>query len=155
MRAHPQRRACLKRCRHCRIFFLSHPCNAQRQDLRCPFGCSQAHRKRESTRRSVAYYQDQDCKKYRRRQNAKRCRRGPRLVLEPPPKPNRAIREANSSPWPTSLLGHVQMVVSLIEGRPVSRQELLSLLEKIVRQHSLGQRRKIDQTLAWLKEQPP
>ena len=44
LRAKPHLRACLTRCRHCRIFFLTHPRNAGRHDLRCPFGCRQAHR---------------------------------------------------------------------------------------------------------------
>ena len=30
-------RPCLCRCRHCRIFFLTHPRNARRRDLACPF----------------------------------------------------------------------------------------------------------------------
>ena len=36
------------------IFFLTDARNAGRQDLGCPFGCRQAHRRRQSTRRSVA-----------------------------------------------------------------------------------------------------
>ena len=42
----------LSRCAHCRIFFITHPCNAGRTDLGCPFGCSQAHRKSASTQQS-------------------------------------------------------------------------------------------------------
>ena len=51
-------RACLTRCGHCGIFFLTDPRNAGRRDLRCPFGCRAAHRQQQSTRRSVAYYRD-------------------------------------------------------------------------------------------------
>jgi hypothetical protein len=50
---------------------------------------------------------------------------------------------------------YVRMVVSLIEGRRVGRREVLEMLERVLRQHRLGRRRKIDHTLAWLNEHPP
>ena len=56
LKAKPCLRPCLTRCRHCRIFFLTHPRNAGRIDLGCPFGCQEGHRKRGSTERSVEYY---------------------------------------------------------------------------------------------------
>jgi hypothetical protein len=56
LRSQSDLRRCLSRCQHCRIFFLTHPRNAGRSDLRCPFGCREAHRKQRSTERSVAYY---------------------------------------------------------------------------------------------------
>ena len=57
LRTKPHLRHYVTRCRHCRIFFISDPRNAGRTDLGCPFGCSAAHRRESSTRRSVAYYQ--------------------------------------------------------------------------------------------------
>jgi hypothetical protein len=62
------------RCHHCRIFFITHPRSAKRKVLRCPFGCREAHRKQESTRRSVAYYQEEPGKRKKRELNRKRCR---------------------------------------------------------------------------------
>ena len=56
VRLKPWLRKCLARCRHCGIFFLTHTRNAGRQDLGYPFGCREAHRKSQSTRRSVDYY---------------------------------------------------------------------------------------------------
>jgi hypothetical protein len=53
------------------------------------------------------------------------------------------------------MVEHVRVVVSLIEGRRVSRGEVLEMLERVLRQHSLGRRRKIDHTVAWLNEHPP
>jgi hypothetical protein len=50
------------------------------------------------------------------------------------------------------MIEYVRMVVSLIEGRRVGRREML---ERVLRQHRLGRRRKIDHTLAWLNEHPP
>jgi hypothetical protein len=53
------------------------------------------------------------------------------------------------------MVAHVRMVSSLIEGRWVSRQEILELLARVLRQHTMCRRRKIDQALAWLKAHPP
>jgi len=49
----------------------------------------------------------------------------------------------------------VRMVASLIEVRRVSRIQVLEMLEKVLRQHTLCRRRKIDQTVAWINEYPP
>lgn len=53
------------------------------------------------------------------------------------------------------MLQHVRMVVSLIEGRRISRRQVLRMLTKNMRQHSLVRRRKIDQAVAWLLKHPP
>jgi hypothetical protein len=47
------------------------------------------------------------------------------------------------------------MVVSLIEGWQISRRQVLEMLARVLRQHTICRRRKIDQTVAWLNEQPP
>ncbi len=154
VRSQPRLRRCLKRCRHCRIFFLTDPRNAGRKDmlgvgrkdLGCPFGCREAHRQRESTRRSVQFYREnKDRKRY---QNNKR--RQAKLDGKEAP-----AEEANPEPWPEPLVEHVQVVVSLIERRPVSRKEILALLSKVLRQQGMGRRRRIDHAVAWLNENPP
>ena len=78
LRAKPDLHACLTRCRHCHIFFLTHPRNVKQHDkMRCPFGCREAHRKRESVRRSVAYYRDPGIKKEKKIPlNQRRNRKG-------------------------------------------------------------------------------
>jgi len=70
LRLKPGLRKCLARCRHCGIFFLTDVRNAGRLDLGCPFGCSQAHRQRQSTRRSVAYYREPEGQVKKRELNA-------------------------------------------------------------------------------------
>lgn len=161
LHAHPPLQSCLKRCRHCRIYFLTHPRNAGRRDLRCPFGCREAHRKRQSTQRSVAYYQGEDGKKYRREQNGNRQRTGKEPVSNPLPeaKPEPPARvgdpDAKASPWPTPLLAYLRMVISLIEGRPVSGEEIQALLGRVLRQPSIGCRRKTDHLIERLHEHPP
>ena len=154
LRAKPHLRACLTRCRHCRIFFLTHPRNAGRHDLRCPFGCREAHRQQRSAQRSVAYYGDAEGKSTRSALNQRRPRKYSR------PGAARATgarrwRPRWSRPVEPAMVEHVRMVSSLIEGRRVSRREVLEMLARVLRQHTICRRRKIDQTVAWLNEQPP
>lgn len=150
LRSQPELRRCLTRCRHCRIFFLTDPCNAGRCDLGCPFGCQQAHRKQQSNRRSTAYYQDKEGKGKKRELNAKRRKRG-----AAPTAPEPASAVPSPPPWPRPIVDYLCMVVGLIEGRRVSVTEILEMLYRTVRQHTMVRRRRIDQTVAGLYEQPP
>ena len=149
LRSQSELRRCLTRCRHCRIFFLTDPRNAGRCDLGCPFGCQEAHRKHQSNRRSTAYYQDEIGKEKKRQQNAKR-RKG---AAAPPPEV--LAPAAAPLPWPLPIVKYVRRVVSLIEGRQVSMAEVLEMLARRVRQHSMVRRRRIDQAVDSLHEQPP
>jgi hypothetical protein len=147
VRAQPELRRCLTRCRHCRIFFLTDRRNVKRRDLGCPFGCQKAHRKRQSNQRSTAYYQDEAGKQKKRQQNAKR-RKAPLPVVD------------GWGPQPEELLDrpiveYVRRVTSLIEGRPVSLAEVWEMLTRVLRQHSMVRMRRIDQIIAWLNEHPP
>ncbi len=62
---------------------------------------------------------------------------------------------AKAIPWQGKVVEHVRVVVSLIEGRPMSLEEILQMLTEVLRQHSLARRRKIDQAVSWLHENPP
>ncbi len=154
LRAKPHLRACLSRCRHCRIFFLTHPRNAGRRNLRCAFGCREAHRKQQSTQRSVAYYRDPQGKK-------KKCALNQRRVSKGAADRPRAVRPVASTlrnDWadgPQPMVEHVRMVVSLIEARAVSHTEIREMLQRVLRQHRMCRRRKIDHAVAWLNENPP
>jgi len=148
LRAQPVLRRCLTRCRHCGIFFLTHPRNAGRRDLRCPFGCREAHRRRQSDQRSRAYYRDEVGKEKKCALNAKR-RKTP--VRPPPPPPAPEL----PPPWPRPMLPYLRMVTSLLEGRPVSLAEVVAMLLRALRQHRMVRTRRIDQTVAWLHEEPP
>ena len=53
------------------------------------------------------------------------------------------------------MLDYVRMLVSLIEARAVSLTEIVQMLQRVLRQHSLGRRRKIDHAVIWLQEHPP
>jgi hypothetical protein len=151
LRAKPDLRACLTRCRHCRIFFLTHPRNVQQRDkVRCPFGCREAHRKQASTRRSVAYYRDPDVKKQKKIPlNQRRSQKGLRAEAAT------VAPKTSSAKKNPLIVDHVRMVVSLIEGRPISRRQVLRMLATVLRQHTIGRRRQIDHAVAWLNKQPP
>lgn len=144
LRIKPWLRKCLARCRHCGIFFLTDRRNAGREDLRCAFGCSRAHRRAESTRRSVAYYREPEGKVKKQALNARR-RSGGRKT---PPVPVAPEREP-------AILGYLCVLVGLIEGRRVSRQEVIAMVERTRRQHRMVRTRRIDQGMAWLHERPP
>jgi hypothetical protein len=153
VRQKPQLRRCLSRCRHCGIFFLTHPRNAGRQDLGCPFGCQAAHRKQSSTARSVAYYRDAVGKEKKRMHNDRR-RRDPeradpsRRVAVGPGEGERPHMLFQASP----VLGYIGMVVSLIEGRRVSQDEIVEMLARAVRQHSIFRRRRMEYLLSYWKK---
>lgn len=174
LRAHPHLRPCLTRCRHGRIFFLTHPRNAGRKDLGCPFGCRQAHRKRESTKRSVAYYRGEVGRACRRIQNGNRQFTGMPHAPEPPseppppvpppeaaraPQPEPPSRSGNSDvgqgPWPTPRLRYLRMVISLMEERAVSLEEIREMLARVLRQRSIGRRRPIEHIIERWNEHPP
>lgn len=145
LKAKAELRRCLTHCRHCGIFFLCDPRNAGRRDLGCPFGCCEAHRKAESTRRSVAYYREEEGQEKKRELNARR-RRPTAQPVSPP--------EA-SLPWPRPIVEYVQRVTGLIEGRPVSLTEILEMLARAVRQHRMVRERRIDQRVGQLHGKPP
>jgi hypothetical protein len=144
LRLKPWLRKCLAQCRHCGIFFLTDRRNAGRQDLGCPFGCSQAHEQKQSTKRSVAYYQDPGGKVKKQALNARR-RKSPRPPAPPRPVPPRLLR----------FLEYLCVMLGLIEGRPVHVWEVVEMLGRTVRQHRMVRTRPIDQGVAWLHEQPP
>lgn len=148
LREHCRLRRCLTRCRHCRIFFLTDPRNAGREALGCPFGCREAHRRRQSNRRSRDYYRDAPGKEKKRLLNARRRRSGgPVPSLTPTP--------LEPLPWPRGLLLYVRLLVRLIEARPVSLAEVVAMLTRTVRQHRMVRTRRLDQIVDWLHEWPP
>jgi len=146
LRDKPWLRRCLARCRHCRIFFLTDRRNAGRRDLGCAFGCRRAHRRQESTRRSVAYYREPEGKVKKQALNARRPSRGRKRS----PTPVAAAARCRGR-----MLGYLCVLVGLIEGRRVARWEVVALLERTRRQHRMVRTRRIDQGVAWFNERPP
>lgn len=154
-------RPCLKRCRHCRIFFLAHPRNRDRSDLACPFGCKQALRRRRSNERSTAYNRSPAGKLKRKLRNGRQC--GSRRKAEPRGDPGGTAtavereEEAAAAEIEVSagLVEHVRVVTSLIERRRVSRAEVLQMLQRAMGQRSFDRERRLDYRVRALLENPP
>jgi hypothetical protein len=53
------------------------------------------------------------------------------------------------------LMENVRVALSLIEGRLIRLEEIGEMLARVLRQHRMPQRRKIDHTVAWLNAHPP
>jgi len=53
------------------------------------------------------------------------------------------------------MLPYLQMVTGLIEGRPVSRAEVVAMLLRALRQPRMVRTRRIEQTVDWLHAEPP
>lgn len=156
LRTRAKLRRCLTRCRHCRIFFVAAASNAGRK-LGCPFGCAQEHRRREWKATSAAYRQSAEGKRKKSQHNQRqRDRRtaGPTRASTPVPE-KLPQRQPVEKKIPPSLVNYVQRVVRGIEGRVVSREEILAMLAKEKSQHSLVRRRRMEQIIGALHERPP
>jgi len=150
IRTRSQLRRCLTRCWHCRIFFISAACYAGRKGG-CPFGCAWAHRRQQWRRTSTEYYENPQGKKKKSALNQRR-RNKPIPAVEPEPS---APPLACEKQIPPLLVSYVQRVVSALEGRRVSRAEILAMLSKEMRQHSMVRQRRMDQIIQSLHERPP
>ena len=57
--------------------------------------------------------------------------------------------------FPAGMVGYVAMVASLIEGRTVSEEEIVRMLVRAMRQHSMARRRRMDYVVAQLSQHGP
>ena len=158
----PELRGLLVRCRICRVFFLTHPRNAGRNDLRCHFGCLPHDQARKSTDRSADYYRSQQGKAKKRELNARRggdkggktqkkdlspvpVEPRPEVAAQPLP-PALPMLPIVTAPVPVaepasesveracpSLLSYLAMLLGLIELRSVMLREVCEVL----RQHGI------------------
>lgn len=175
MESHPQLRACAVHCVHCGIRFLTHPRNAGRVNLRCPFGCRAHHRRQRSNQRSAAYHRSPDGKKARfRRAGRSSTTSRSDAELRPDPSTSSPVDSVSAGETPpkselrlegivldessvvkSPVLPHVRMVVNLIEGIHLSLKQLRDWLCQALRQHSIARRRRPDYVLAFLHQHPP
>jgi len=146
----------LKRCEHCNIFFLTDPRNADRDDLRCPFGCRQAHRTRAASQRSAAYYRTEAGKIKKRALNEKR-RNSPTLpeATAEPVVTQAPLTPLSAERFDPEMVSYLRMVTGVIEGRRVSRQEILETLRRVVRQHSMAAGGNVLYRMCRWNRQPP
>jgi hypothetical protein len=127
----PHLKTCLTRCRHCNILFFTHPRNAGRNDLGCPFGCREAHRRKKSIERSTEYYRYEENKEKKKALNRNRSKK----TDLPETKQEETIEERCEVD--RGIVSHVRLVTSLIEGRNVSLNEIYRMLNSRMRQHSI------------------
>ncbi len=129
-------RKCLTRCKHCRIYFFTHPRNAGRKDLGCPFGCRQSQRTKSAIKRSIEYYKSPEGKIKKRYLNARR--NGSCAESSPDEKPvNNCEPEVDQV-----TVGHILLTTRLIEGRAVSLKAIAGMIAQILRQLSIDKRKK-------------
>jgi len=74
LRNRPELQDCAVGCCHCGIRFFTHPRNARRRDLRCPFGCREHHRRQRGNARSRKHNQTD-----KRRANKKKLNTAARI----------------------------------------------------------------------------
>jgi hypothetical protein len=72
LRDHPGLASCAVHCRHCGIRFLTHPRNANRRNLHCPFGCREHHRRQQANARSKKHYRTEQGRWKKKLLNGKR-----------------------------------------------------------------------------------
>lgn len=173
VQSHPELQGCVVCCVYCGIRFLTHPRNAGRRDLRCPFGCRRQHRRECANRRSGAYYRSPQGNRAKKRRNLRRsCRQAPAtapppaLAQQPPTdEPHAAEAPAQlrletvvldeSALARSSLLPYVRMLMRLLDGVKLTCREVLAVLRESLRQRSIGVRRRIDYILGFLHQHPP
>jgi len=139
----------LTRCKHCRIWFFTHPRNAGRKDLGCPFGCRQSHRTKSAIKRSIEYYQSPEGKIKKGYLNARR--NGSRSESGPDEKPVNDCEPAVDQ----VTLRHIQLTTGLIEGRTVRVTEIIRMIDNILRQLSIDKRKKLPYLGASDHDNPP
>lgn len=72
LRDHPVLASCAVHCRHCWIRFLTHPRNANRRNLYCPFGCREHRRRQRANARSRRHYRTEQGRRKKKLLNGKR-----------------------------------------------------------------------------------
>ena len=173
-------RDCAVHCIHCGIRFLTHPRNAGRINLRCPFGCREHHRRERANQRSVDHYRKATAKKKKKLLNARRSRGFLPASGEPSRDSQGNEREANSSNGQlpdklpvkvklrfgnvvldeadlvnSRMLSYARMIANLIEGLSLSQDAFIGLLRQAMRQHHIANRNKTDYLLCFHHKHPP
>jgi hypothetical protein len=177
LRSHPKLPACVTHCVQCGIRFLTDRRNARRQDLRCPFGCREHHQKQRANARSAAYYRTAHGKAQKERHNHRRYRSTGPADGKREPAPDPQTTSPNEQPTGESpekvewclegmtvdassvanspMLPYVRMLVRVIEGVQLSRQELVDCLQEALRQRSMATRSRATYVLRFLNLHPP
>jgi len=143
-RASPIHQQELVSCHECHILFLTAPCNSDRQDMRCPFGCRTHHQKSESDRRSTDYYRTDEGKSKKRQINADRS-----SINLPPAIPLIALD------IPIIVVEHLRQIFSRVDRRSWICADVEIFLHHLLRQRSLDFQERLLQYRRPSSSQPP
>lgn len=104
----------------------------------------------------MEYYRTDEGKGKKRIQNGKRSRGQAASggAADPQEGVSRREREGIIG-LEAGLVGYVRRVTSLIEGRRVSVEEVMRMLVRALRQHSIAHRSRIDYVVAYLRANAP
>lgn len=129
----PRLRKCLAKCRDCGIHFLTDPRNRGRKDLRCPFGCRQAH----LAKQSVNYYNSMPEGKIKKKIHNNRWRKKVKSA--------NSVADSQKTSEITldkTIFNYIWSLVNLLEGRKVPSDEITTMLKRLLREHSMGNQQK-------------
>jgi len=65
------------------------------------------------------------------------------------------VEEPDTPQFDASVVDYVRLATCLIEGRRVSREEIVEMLERTMRQHSIAREKRMDYILRRLEKRPP
>ncbi len=131
LKTRPELKAYLKRCRHCQILFFTHPRNTIRNDLRCLFGCRDAHRAIQSSKRSIEYNRTNKGKKKKAALNQRRCKKQTGRGGSVQDRSESKSYETNRD-----TMIHIQIIIRFVEGYRMDLDRINHLIHQM-RQHSI------------------
>jgi hypothetical protein len=103
----------------------------------------------------VEYYGTKEGKIKKKLQNGKRNKSKAKLNSGNQPEETERDLALDERRFDADMVFYVRMVTSLIEGRRVSMDEILKMLARAMRQHSMARGRRIDYVLRyWTKNAP-
>jgi hypothetical protein len=103
----------------------------------------------------VEYYRTEEGKLKKKIQNGKRRKAEAKAGLGDGTWRDNADLAPDEPRVDAGMVRYLRMVTSLIEGRQVSLVEILEMLARAVRQHSMVRRRRIDYVLQYLHQRAP
>lgn len=103
----------------------------------------------------MEYYGTEEGKIKKKMQNGKRSKSKAKLNSGNQPEEISRDLALDGRRFDADMVCYVRMVTSLIEGRRVRIDEILEMLARVVRQHSMVRRRRIDYVLWYLKKHSP
>ena len=107
------------------------------------------NRRDSAIKRSIAYYKSREGKIKKRYLNARRNDPLPKASQDETP-----IDSCETVVEPTIVL-HIQLTTSLIEGRSVGLKEVIVMVERILRQHSIDKGKKVPYRVDGHHAKPP